>query len=86
MPLPPVNGKQAWPLPPTLDDLLLEDHPARFVASSVDGLARCSGVPSVGFAQRLAVRVYDRHTIVSETGSGLPSPNPLPLAYRLAAS
>jgi len=40
MPLRPVNHDQAWLLPPTLDDLLPQDHPARFVAAFVDGLDR----------------------------------------------
>ena len=40
IPLRPVNHDQAWLLPPTLDDLLPEDHPARFVAAFVDGLDR----------------------------------------------
>ena len=38
MPLRPVNREQWWLLPPTLDDLLAQYHPARFVAAFVDGL------------------------------------------------
>ncbi len=42
MPLRPVNRDQGWLLPPTLDELLPDDHPARFVAAFVEGLDRAS--------------------------------------------
>ena len=40
MPLRPVDREQAWLLPPALDDLLSQGHPARFVAAFVDGLPK----------------------------------------------
>ncbi len=39
MPLRPLQREQAWLLPPSLNELLSEDHSARFVAAFVDGLS-----------------------------------------------
>jgi transposase len=38
MPVRELNRRQTWLLPPTLDELISDDHPARFVATIVDSL------------------------------------------------
>jgi transposase len=38
MPVRQLNRQQTWLLPPTLDELISDDHPARFVAMVVDSL------------------------------------------------
>src|SRR3990170_1777604 len=38
MPLRRLSREQTWLLPPSLDDLIALDHPARFVAALVDAM------------------------------------------------
>ena len=102
MPLRDMDREQMWLLPPSLEDLLPLDHPARFVAEFVDaldkegwaelgveigrGLAGSAGLPSQGAALRVAVWLHDRGALVPEVGGSLPGPDTLPVADRVAAS
>ena len=40
MPLREMNREQMWLLPPTLDEMVPKEHPARFVTGFLDGLGR----------------------------------------------
>jgi len=39
MPWRPLNREQAWLLPPSVEELVADDHPARMVAAFVDQLS-----------------------------------------------
>ena len=102
MPLRDMDREQMWLLPPSLDELLPLDHPARFVAVFVDALDKegwaelgggdrrrpsgSAGLPSSGTALRVAVWLHDRGAFLSQAGGGLPGPDTVFVADRMAAS
>ena len=50
MPTREINRQQTWLFPPSLDELLNSDHPARFVASLVDSL-------DIAFWQKMNIKL-----------------------------
>lgn len=80
MPSRPLSREQSWLLPPTLDELIPSDHPARFVAAFVDALDRAAwgelgiapdgearGAPGYGPRVLLGVWLYGFMTGVRST-------------------
>ena len=102
MPLRDMDREQIWLLPPSLDELLPLDHPARFVAEFVDGLDREGwaelgveiegdplGAPAYhprALLLRVAIRVHDWVTLVPEAGGGVPGPDTVSMVDWVAAS
>ena len=102
MPLRAVKRDQGWLLPPTFDELLPQDHLARFIAAFVEGLEHSTwadmgiglGGDAMGArtlqspcaAGHLALRFHDGYTVLPEAGGGLLISDIVPMAHRLAAS
>ena len=102
MPLREMNREQTWLLPPTLDELVPLDHPARFVAEFVDALDRDDwtelgvepdgaplGAPAYHPRALLSVWLYGFMTNVRscrKLEGSLPGSDPLPVVDGMAAS
>ena len=102
MPLRDMGREQMWMLPPTLDELLPLDHPARFVAEFVDALGRDGwselgveiggdplGAPAYHPRALLSVWLYGFMTGVRscrKLEGGLPGPDIVSVADRVATS
>ena len=66
MPIREVNREQAWLLPPSLDELLSQDHPARFVSAFVDELG-AGGWSELGISlegEPLGAPAYDPQVLL----------------------
>lgn len=67
MPVRPLTRDQVWLLPPSLDDLVPDDHPVRFVAAFVDALTRADwqamGIAPDGDA--MGAPAYDARVLLS---------------------
>jgi transposase len=72
MPVRPFSREDAWLLPPTLDELVPTDHPARFVAAFVDSLPRAEwltlGIDPIG--DELGAPAYHARALLSVWLSG----------------